>query len=259
HFHAARALWSQMGSEEDLAGVDYHLGIVAYGRGNLPAAVDLLSRASATASAGGDRMLSAWCSWYLALVACDQKAPIEAAAALGEYHHEADPALSQSLHWAKHYAAAAVLAAAMGENETAARLFGAMRAESAHDPLGWPERETIDRVAAVVRARLGEEADDAAQQAGARLPAGEVVAEIDRLLDRAAAAPVPRVATYLPITPREQEVLRLVVDGKSNQQIADALYLSPRTVSTHITSILSKLHVDSRTAAATYAIRHQLA
>ena len=257
-FHEAGALWGRMNSAGDVAGVDYHLGIVAYGRGDLAAAIELLNRASSTATAAGDRMLSAWCSWYLALVACAEKAPIQAAAALGEYHHEADHMLSQSLHWAKHFAAAAVLAAAMGENETAARLYGAVMAESEQDPLGWPESVTVDRVAATVRARLGEEADDAARQAGAHMAAREVVAEIDRLLDRAAAAPVPRVASTLPVTPREHEVLHLIVEGKSNQQIADALYLSPRTVSTHITSILTKLGVDSRTAAASYAIRKGL-
>jgi non-specific serine/threonine protein kinase len=256
-FQRARALWDQLGSERDLAVVDYHLGIIAYGRGDLTTATALLNQASATAGAFGDRMVSAWCSWYLVLVACAEQEPARAATALWEYHQEADRVLSQSLHWAKHFAAAAVLAATVRDDETAAHLFGAVLAESQDDPLGWPENVTVDRAAAAVRGRLGDEADDAARQAGARQPRAAIVADIGRLLERTAAA--PRSVTGLPITAREHEILRLIVEGKSNQQIADILSLSPRTVSTHITNIFAKLDVDSRTAAATWAMRHGIA
>jgi DNA-binding NarL/FixJ family response regulator len=51
-------------------------------------------------------------------------------------------------------------------------------------------------------------------------------------------------------------VLRLVVEGKSDREIANALYISPRTVMRHVANILSKLNVESRTAAASLAIRH---
>lgn len=257
-FLAARALWDGLKSERDIAVVDYHLGIIAFGRNDPATAVALLNRASATAASFNDRMVSAWCSWYLALVACAEDAPAQAAAALWEYHQEADRVLSQSLHWAKHFAAAAVLAATMGDDETAARLFGAVTAESQDDPLGWPESVTVERAAAAVRARLGDGTDLAARRAGARLPRAAVVAEIGRLLERATTMPVTQPAVSLPITPREQQILRLIVEGMSNQQIAAALFLSPRTVSTHLTNIFTKLDVDSRTAAATYAIRHGL-
>jgi DNA-binding NarL/FixJ family response regulator len=52
--------------------------------------------------------------------------------------------------------------------------------------------------------------------------------------------------------------LRLLAEGHSNPEIASALYISPRTASHHVTSILAKLGVESRTAAATYAVRHGL-
>jgi len=60
------------------------------------------------------------------------------------------------------------------------------------------------------------------------------------------------------LTPRELQVLRLVADGKSNKAIAAELVLSERTVDRHVSSILAKLGVPSRTAATAYAFAHQL-
>ncbi len=60
------------------------------------------------------------------------------------------------------------------------------------------------------------------------------------------------------LTEREQEVLNLVVQGYSNQQIADALVISLATVKAHISSILSKLQVSSRAEAISFAIKNKL-
>lgn len=61
------------------------------------------------------------------------------------------------------------------------------------------------------------------------------------------------------LSPRELEVLRLIADGLTDQAIADALFISRRTVSGHVIHILTKLNLTSRTAAVAYAIRHGLA
>ena len=61
------------------------------------------------------------------------------------------------------------------------------------------------------------------------------------------------------LTEREREVLNLVVQGHSNQQIADAMVISVATVKAHISSILSKLQVSSRAEAIAYAIKHKIA
>jgi predicted ATPase/DNA-binding CsgD family transcriptional regulator len=61
-----------------------------------------------------------------------------------------------------------------------------------------------------------------------------------------------------PLSPREQEVLRLVADGLTSKQIGQQLFLSYRTVDHHLTSILNKLGVDSRAQAVAVATRHGL-
>lgn len=62
-----------------------------------------------------------------------------------------------------------------------------------------------------------------------------------------------------PLTEREVEVLVYVARGYSNQEIADALIISERTVRTHVSNILSKLHLANRTQAALYALKEGLA
>lgn len=61
------------------------------------------------------------------------------------------------------------------------------------------------------------------------------------------------------LTEREVEVLRMVARGKSNRQIAEELFISPGTVRTHLSSILGKLHLASRTQATLYALKEGLA
>jgi NarL family two-component system response regulator LiaR len=68
----------------------------------------------------------------------------------------------------------------------------------------------------------------------------------------AAEAPVEQ------LTDREMDVLRLIARGMSNKEIADALIISEKTVKTHVSNILSKLHLADRTQAAIYALRQRL-
>ncbi len=60
------------------------------------------------------------------------------------------------------------------------------------------------------------------------------------------------------LTEREMEVLKLLVKGNSNQQIADSMIISLATVKYHISNILSKLEVASRSEAIAYAIKHKI-
>lgn len=60
------------------------------------------------------------------------------------------------------------------------------------------------------------------------------------------------------LTAREMEVLLLISEGCSNQEIADQLFITLKTVKTHVSNILAKLEVEDRTQAAIYAFKHEL-
>ena len=66
------------------------------------------------------------------------------------------------------------------------------------------------------------------------------------------------VAPVVELTPREREILRLVAEEKSNQDIADALFISERTVETHRKNILTKTNCKSVVGLIQYAIKHKL-
>ena len=85
--------------------------------------------------------------------------------------------------------------------------------------------------------------------------------KIARMLLRELSAPPenPPAQSPDPLTEREVDVLRLVARGLSNQEIAGSLVISTTTVYTHVSNILNKLHLASRTQAALYALREGLA
>lgn len=67
------------------------------------------------------------------------------------------------------------------------------------------------------------------------------------------------IPTPDPLTPRELDTLKLVAKGKSNKAIAEDMFVSEATVRTHMTSILSKLHLANRVEATLYALREGIA
>ena len=84
----------------------------------------------------------------------------------------------------------------------------------------------------------------------------DVAYKLMRELNRPSADLPP---TEEPLTGREVDILKLVAKGLSNQQIADRLVISERTVRTHISHILDKLHLANRTQAALFALRRGFA
>jgi len=82
---------------------------------------------------------------------------------------------------------------------------------------------------------------------------------IARKLLQELSQPPERPPTPEPLTEREVEVLKLVARGRSNQEIAEQLVISEATARTHVSNILRKLHLASRTQAALYALREGLA
>jgi DNA-binding NarL/FixJ family response regulator len=68
----------------------------------------------------------------------------------------------------------------------------------------------------------------------------------------------PSRASRLELTSREREVLELIVAGRSNAEIADALFISPKTASVHVANIKGKLGADSRVGIVTTALQRRL-
>jgi NarL family two-component system response regulator LiaR len=82
---------------------------------------------------------------------------------------------------------------------------------------------------------------------------------VARLLVEELGQPSELPPTEEPLTEREVDVLQLVAQGMSNQEIAETLVVGERTVSTHVSNILDKLHLANRTQATLYALRKGLA
>jgi predicted ATPase/DNA-binding CsgD family transcriptional regulator len=152
--------------------------------------------------------------------------------------------------------------AAGTQAETAARLFGA--AAAVRGTLGTPlppsERVWYEPALTTARQALGRDRFAATWEAGQRLPFAESVAEALALVvvEMAPAAQIEPDRAH-GLTPRELDVLRLLVEGKSDREIAETLFVSRHTAANHVGSILSKLGVASRAAAAAWAVRHGLA
>jgi DNA-binding NarL/FixJ family response regulator len=108
---------------------------------------------------------------------------------------------------------------------------------------------TIEEIAAGVRAAA----------AGRSFVSPQVVHHLlNRLRGSASAYEVP-APEDAKLSVRELEILRLVAEGCDNDEIAERLVLSPRTVKNHVSSILAKLDMDNRVQAAVYAVRQGLA
>lgn len=160
----------------------------------------------------------------------------------------------------------AMLAGEAGQAERAARLGGAV--ERLHEQFGTSpnlaEQALRDRACAAARTRLGDDAFAAAWAEGRGLPLEEAVALAADVVVTPTAPPTapashrPGAATRHALTPREAEVLGLLAAGRSDREIAAALFVSRHTASNHVSSILAKLDAPSRAAAAAYAVRHGL-
>ena len=138
----------------------------------------------------------------------------------------------------------------------AAALFEAVGAEVAEALQGTTRRLGLDyeKLIAGLRDALGTAAEWAAGHG--QTPKEAVAVALEEPADPAAPRSDPTAA--LGLTPREIDVLRLLSHGHSNREIGEVLFISPRTVNFHVTNLLGKLALDSRAAAAAFAVRHGL-
>jgi DNA-binding CsgD family transcriptional regulator len=156
------------------------------------------------------------------------------------------------------------VAAMVGDAMQAARLFGAEQALSERQ-LGYnystsqPERAHRDRDEALARDALPPDQFAAAWAAGRALSLDQAIAEAYSVAEAVSGDHSSSRKAAAGLTPREVEVLRLLVEGHSDREIADTLFVSRHTAANHVGNILSKLGVPSRAAAAAWAVRHGLA
>ncbi len=163
------------------------------------------------------------------------------------------------------------VAAALGLPTWAAMLWGTAEPLRESRSVAIPTA-LYERMVAVVRSQLGESAFEEARARGRTMTAAQALASHEAFAPQATqrlppaqampgsppAAPAGHPSYPAGLTAREVEILRLVVQGLTDAQVAEQLVISPRTVNWHLTSIYSKLGVSSRAAATRYAIEHHV-
>jgi DNA-binding CsgD family transcriptional regulator len=148
----------------------------------------------------------------------------------------------------------AALAGDAGSHREAARLFGA--ADAIRQRMGAVRFKVWDASheasVAVVRDAMGENDFDSAAAEGTALSIGEAIAYAQRGRGQRKRP----TSGWASLTPTERDVVRLVSEGLANNDIATRLFVSPRTVQTHLTHVYTKLGLTSRVQLAQEAARH---
>jgi DNA-binding NarL/FixJ family response regulator len=152
------------------------------------------------------------------------------------------------------------VAAGRGEPTLAVRLLGA--ANALRDALGVRYDPHYVRGLQVLRglqSRLDASTFSTAWEAGRTVSAKEAVDEarevISMVLTPCSTVSAKESTWSGGLTPRELDVLRLLVEGHSDRQIAEALFIGARTVQTHVANLFAKLGVNTRAEAAAVAVR----
>jgi predicted ATPase/DNA-binding CsgD family transcriptional regulator len=253
-----RALARDLGDTPNLVRSTNHLGNLARLEGDGGLAASRFEEGLALARAAGLRQECGLSLLQLGILA-EQQDDYRRAAAF--YRESLANFLDLRMQWgvARLVERLAGIARAEGKMARSAHLYAAASVLRERIGWSWPimaeHRNDYDRSIAIVRATLGDETFEAAWAEGQIKAIEEVIAEaLDIPLPAVVAEPAAAG-----LTPREVEVLRLIVEGRSNQEIATALFISQHTAASHVAHILSKLGLDSRTAAATWAMRHGFA
>jgi predicted ATPase/DNA-binding CsgD family transcriptional regulator len=256
----ALAVYQRLGDDVGVCGAHYFLGVVDYGQGAFAEATAQVEAALAAPREIGRFFNRAVFLNLLGLLHCEQGDVANGAVALAE--SASNLQLSQDINRevvAEWVAAAARLAVCRGRLEQAARLYGGAEVltEVIGVPLVVPPRNQYRRVVDAIQRALGTDVFAAAWTAGRVLPVEQVVAEARAMTDPSAGiedrTPVEESTVSALLTPREQEILALLAAGQTDPAIAEALFISVRTVENHVAHIFAKLGVQTRTAAAAAA------
>jgi DNA-binding CsgD family transcriptional regulator len=152
------------------------------------------------------------------------------------------------------------VALALGQPKRAVRVLSAVEATRATSGVGRIAHAAhTTRILAEARTRLPELVFVAAWEEGRQLLLADAVAEALAIAASAGEEPQPaHDASGFGLTPREHDVLRLLVQGHSDRQIGEALFIGARTVQTHVANLFAKLGVNTRAEAAAVAVRRGL-
>jgi predicted ATPase/DNA-binding CsgD family transcriptional regulator len=237
----------------------YHLAVVAFGMGRLDESRRILGTLLLDDDDAPMLRVTAWALHLRGLVAHasgdTNSALRDLQMSLRRFHEfNSPPGIAEGL------AGIAVVAAGMNQR-AAIRIWGAAERlmNDRGDALQLPERTLYEAAVHQLRESLDPATFEAERNVGRGWTTDQAVeaglsVEFDTPADNASAGSV------LPgdLSPREIEVLRLVAAGWTNERVAEHLYLSARTVQTHLTSIYRKLDVANRTEAARIALAHGL-
>jgi predicted ATPase/DNA-binding CsgD family transcriptional regulator len=241
-------IYRELDDDHGLAVALESLGWLAHFEGSNAAARPFLEEALAIFGGLGDSLYVGICLYLLGSIATDQGDYATAHARLVEI---AEKAPLMQYHWAipRYLEGWSVLAAAQGQAAQALRLAGA--AAALRESIGASQMPAwhshLERWLEPARCALGQQAAEEAFEDGRALSLEGAIGE--------AIEPEPEGSTKerpdrpAGLTDREVEVLGLVAEGLTDVQIAERLYVSPRTVGWHLRSVYRKLGVGSRTAA----------
>jgi predicted ATPase/DNA-binding CsgD family transcriptional regulator len=152
------------------------------------------------------------------------------------------------------------VALALGQPDRAARLLGAVEVAGKTSGVGRVAHAAhTKRIAKEVEASLSEPVFASAWEAGGQLLFADALADALALTSSVNPRPSPgEREDNSGLTARELDVLRLLVEGHSDRQIGEALFIGTRTVQTHVANLFAKLGVNARAEAATVAVRRGL-
>lgn len=261
HWQESAALTHELKAKRDLPFALRSLGEVARYHGDLSTAESRYEESLTVAREIGDVYMVGWSLLDLGRMAlashefdCTMQFLRQGVEAFSRLRNENDPAQCLDTF--------ADVAIATRDMKRAARFIGAADgmldrgAQVRMEALLGEHQARLDAMVAV----LGEQGFHEAWTAGKMLSRDEAFAEA------MAFEPVPQTTVGITapgaaegLSSRELEVLRKMADGLTNQEIADMLFVSPRTVASHATNILGKLGLTSRTGAVAFAIRNGLA
>jgi non-specific serine/threonine protein kinase len=260
YYETALELYRKTGERSPLniimALVYAHLGVAVWGKGDVRRAIAVWEEALERHRRLEDRWGVANVLEYLALAVCEQ-GDLDRAARLQRESLEMFLDLSSVVDVVDGVYNTATIAGYRGDARVSARLFGAADALNAafvRAP-AYPERLVYDRTREAVTGAIGPEAFTALYRAGGTLSLHQAAQEALAALvpeETPAQREEPRAGHDL--TAREIEVLTLLVVGQTDREIADALFISPRTAQGHVGRIYDKLGVNSRSAAVATAL-----